>query len=117
MQTEEVFQVSGMKRVVEREQVAFVDHNKPPFAAVPLDDGPMKEVVVQEGVLRYETVVSLSQLKVHSQSVIVGAIKNIAMSWPAATTTVTPSKRSYVSPPRRGALFDFAAAPKNRSSS
>ncbi len=84
MQTEEVFQVSGMKKVVEREQVTFVDHNKPPFATVPLDGGPMKEVVVHEGVLRYETIISLSQLKVHAQSVIVGAIKNIAMSWPAA---------------------------------
>jgi len=84
VQTEEVFRVSGMKAVVEREGAAFVDHNKPPFATVPLDVGPMKAVVVHEGVLRYETILSLSQLKVHSQSVIVGAIKNIAMSWPAA---------------------------------
>lgn len=44
----------------------------------------MKEVVVHEGVLRYETIISLSRPKVHAQSVIVGAIKNIAMSWPAA---------------------------------
>ncbi|MBI3805500.1 MAG: DUF362 domain-containing protein [Nitrospirae bacterium] len=84
LETEAVFRASGMMAVVEREGVAFVDHNKPPFATIPLDYGPMREVVVHEGVLRYETVISLSQLKVHSQSVIVGAIKNIAMSWPAA---------------------------------
>lgn len=83
-ETDAVFRVSGMMKVVEREQATFVDHNKPPFAAIPLDYGPMKEVVVHEGVLRYDTIVSLSQLKVHAQSVIVGAVKNIAMSWPAA---------------------------------
>ena len=83
-ETDMVFRVTGMDRVVAEEQVRYVDHNKPPFATVPLDYGPMPAVVVHEGVLRYETVVSLSQLKVHSQSVIVGAVKNIAMSWPAA---------------------------------
>lgn len=83
-ETDEVFRITGMDRVIEKERVQYVDHNKPPFATIPLDYGPMREVVVHEGVLRYETVVSLSQLKVHSQSVIVGAIKNIAMSWPAA---------------------------------
>lgn len=83
-ETDEVFRITGMDRVIEKEQVRYVDHNKPPFATVLLDYGPMKEVVVHEGILRYETIISLSQLKVHSQSVIVGAIKNITMSWPAA---------------------------------
>ncbi len=82
--TDEVFHNSGMIEVVRAEGVEYFDHNKGPFVMVPLQYGPMSEVAVNPRILEYETVVSLGQMKLHRESVIVGAIKNIAMSWPAA---------------------------------
>lgn len=82
--TDEVFRNSGMIEVVRAEAVEYFDHNKGPFVMVPLQYGPMSEVAVNPRILDYETVISLGQMKLHRESVIACAIKNIAMSWPAA---------------------------------
>ena len=90
-ETDEVFRVSGMMEVVEQEGVAFFDHNRPPFTAVdltyaPENDvaGPQQSIMVNPRVLEYETLIALNQLKLHSTATVTMALKNIAMSYPAA---------------------------------
>lgn len=89
--TEHVFQVSGMLDVIEEERVEFFDHNRAPFSSVPLPyrpeadvTGPQRSVMVNPKVLEYETLVSLSQLKVHETATVTLSLKNVAMSFPAA---------------------------------
>lgn len=98
-ETEDVFRMSGMMDVVEDEAVAFVDHNRPPFETLPLDYGhdrevigPQREVVVHRGILDYEVLVSLAQLKLHDTATVTLALKNIAMSFPI--TTAIPAARA-----------------------
>lgn len=90
-ETDEVFRLSGMMAVIEDEDVEFFDHNRAPFRDVDLEygvdvevTGPQKSVKVNPRVLEYETLIVLSQIKVHSMATITGALKNIAMSYPAA---------------------------------
>lgn len=90
-QTEEVFRITGMKRVIEEEKVEFFDHNGPPFMEVSLDympeadfDGPQKTVFVNPRVLEYDCLIALNQLKLHDTATVTLALKNIAMSYPAA---------------------------------
>jgi uncharacterized protein (DUF362 family) len=90
-ETDEVFHLSGMMEVVEQEGAAFFDHNRPPFVSVHLEDapsrdvaGPQKSVMVNPRVLEYETLIALNQLKVHRTATVTLALKNIAMSFPAA---------------------------------
>jgi uncharacterized protein (DUF362 family) len=90
-ETEDVFRIAGLMAVVEEEEAAFFDHNRPPFSEVPLDyapaadvDGPQKAVMVNPRVLEYETLVSLAQLKLHETATVTLSLKNIAMSFPAA---------------------------------
>jgi uncharacterized protein (DUF362 family) len=83
-QTDEVFKVLGFHEVIESEGVEWHDHNKPPFVEVDLPFGPQRRIVVNERVLTYEKLVSLSQLKVHQTATVTLSIKNIAMSFPAA---------------------------------
>ncbi|MHB1416633.1 MAG: DUF362 domain-containing protein [Chloroflexota bacterium] len=83
-QTPDVFEYSGMMEVIREEGVEFRDHNKGPFAKVELDHGPQREVVVNEGLLDVEVLVSLAQLKVHETATVTLTMKNIAMSFPAA---------------------------------
>jgi uncharacterized protein (DUF362 family) len=90
-ETDEVLRVSGMMEVVEDEGVEFFDHNRPPFVEVPLEyapdrdvDGPQRSVMVNPRVLDYETLIALSQLKLHETATVTLALKNIAMSYPAA---------------------------------
>lgn len=90
-ETDEVFRVAGLMEVVEQEGATFFDHNRPPFVSVELSyapekdvAGPQQSVMVNPRVLEYETLISLSQLKLHSTATVTMALKNIAMSFPAA---------------------------------
>ena len=84
METEDVFNVLGYPEVIESEGVEWFDHNKAPFAAVDLAFGPQRRVMVNPRIFTYEKLVSLAQLKVHSTATVTLAIKNVAMSYPAA---------------------------------
>jgi uncharacterized protein (DUF362 family) len=90
-ETDEVFRVAGLMEVVEREGATFFDHNRPPFTEVTLEyrpeadvNGPQKSVVVNPRVLQYDVLVSLAQLKLHETATVTLALKNVAMSFPAA---------------------------------
>jgi uncharacterized protein (DUF362 family) len=90
-ETDEVFRLGGLMEVVEAEGATFVDHNRPPFVSVELEyapqrdvRGPQRAVMVNERVLEYETLIAVSQLKLHETATVTLALKNIAMSFPAA---------------------------------
>jgi uncharacterized protein (DUF362 family) len=90
-ETDEVFRIAGLMEVVEQEGATFFDHNRPPFTAVELHykpsadvAGPQKSVMVNPRVLEYETLIALNQLKLHRTATVTLALKNIAMSYPAA---------------------------------
>lgn len=90
-ETDEVFRIAGLMDVVREEGAEFFDHNRPPFEAVTLEylpeadvAGPQKNVMVNPRVLQYHTVIALNQLKLHETATVTLALKNIAMSFPAA---------------------------------
>jgi uncharacterized protein (DUF362 family) len=90
-ETEDVFRLSGMLDVVRELDVELVDHNRPPFTEVKLEyapqrdvAGPQQTVMVNRRVLDYETLIVVSQLKLHETATVTLALKNIAMSFPAA---------------------------------
>jgi uncharacterized protein (DUF362 family) len=90
-QTEEVFRLAGLLDVVAQEGASFFDHNRPPFTTVALEykpeadvQGAQPSVMVNSRVLAYETLIALNQLKLHQTATVTLALKNIAMSYPAA---------------------------------
>jgi uncharacterized protein (DUF362 family) len=90
-ETDDVFRVGGLMKVVQEEGAECVDHNRPPFVSVELEyrpsaevEGPQASVRVNPRVLEYETLIALNQLKLHETATVTLALKNIAMSFPAA---------------------------------
>lgn len=90
-ETDEVFRIAGLMEVVDQEGATFFDHNRPPFVSVDLPyapeqdvRGPQRSVMVNPRVLEYETVIAVNQLKLHETATVTLALKNIAMSFPAA---------------------------------
>ena len=90
-ETDDVFRIAGLMDVVEAEGAEFFDHNRAPFTEVNLHyapdkdvDGPQKSVTVNPRVLEYETLIAVNQLKLHQTATVTLALKNIAMSYPAA---------------------------------
>lgn len=90
-ETDEVFRIAGLMQVVEEEGALFFDHNRGPFVSVDLDygdnaevRGPQRSVMVNPRVLDYEALIAVNQLKLHETATVTLALKNIAMSFPAA---------------------------------
>jgi len=90
-ETDEVFRIAGLMDIVTQEGATFFDHNRPPFVSVELPYaperdvlGPQRSVMVNPRVLDYETVIAVNQLKLHETATVTLALKNIAMSFPAA---------------------------------
>jgi uncharacterized protein (DUF362 family) len=83
-ETDQVFRILGIDKVIAEEEVEYFDHNHPPFTPVKLDHGPQREVMVNSRVLEYETLISLAQHKVHNSATVTLTMKNIALSYPAA---------------------------------
>ena len=90
-ETEDICEIAGLMAVVREEGVRFFDHNRPPFTAIPLAyapdrdvAGPQHRVMVNPGVLEYDTLIAVNQLKVHETATVTLGLKNIAMSYPAA---------------------------------
>lgn len=83
-ETDQVFRILGLNKVIAEEEVEYFDHNRPPFTAVRLEHGPQHEVMVNPRVLEYETLISLAQHKVHDSATVTMTMKNIALSYPAA---------------------------------
>jgi uncharacterized protein (DUF362 family) len=99
-ETEDVFRIGGLMDVVHEEGARFVDHNRAPFVSVDLQydpkadvAGPQRSVMVNAQVLDYECLISLSQLKLHRTATVTLALKNIAMSFPAADYYGHPRSR------------------------
>lgn len=90
-ETDEVFRVAGLMDVVEAEKVEYFDHNRAPFVEVPLQyapdrevAGPQRSVMVNPRVLEYEALIVVSNIKLHETATVTLALKNVAMSFPAA---------------------------------
>jgi uncharacterized protein (DUF362 family) len=90
-ETEDIFRHTGMLDVLRDEDVEFFDHNRPPFTKVELEyaperdvKGPQRSVMVNPRVLEYESLIAVNQLKLHRTATVTLALKNIAMSYPAA---------------------------------
>ena len=90
-ETDEICRIAGLMDVIESEGAEFFDHNRPPFESVPLEyapdrdvEGPQKSVMVNPRVLTYDTLIAVNQLKLHETATVTLALKNIAMSYPAA---------------------------------
>jgi len=121
-ETENVFRFAGLDRVIRDEGVEFFDHNRAPFESVELTygsdpevKGPQQAVMVNNPrVLEYETLIALSQLKLHSTATVTMALKNIAMSFPAADYYGHPRSKQKHEHAFFGDMHSFIAAMAQR---
>src|SRR5439155_11640822 len=115
------FRIGGLMDVVNEAGATFIDHNRPPFVSVDLEyapardvRGPQQAIMVHKRVLEYDTLIAVNQLKLHETATVTLALKNIAMSFPAADYYGHPRSQQR----HRQHFFDdmhsFIAAMANR---
>lgn len=82
----------GYGKVIEEENVEFIDLNYGPYIKIQLEhDGP-DSTKINQLLKEMDVLISFTQLKHHEEATMSGAIKNIALSWPPAEIHGFPKK-------------------------
>jgi len=90
--TKEVLKSSSFDKIIEEEKAEFVDINFGPFTNLYLGGNLVRETKINCLIDEATVMVSFTQLKVHEEATMSGAIKNIALSWPPAEIHGYPKK-------------------------
>jgi uncharacterized protein (DUF362 family) len=91
--TVKVFSQVGYDRIIEEEQVRFIDLNFGPYTDLELDHPVVPRTKLNRLIDEMDVLVSFTQLKQHEEATISASIKNIAMGWPPAELHGFPKKQ------------------------
>ncbi len=94
--TREVMINGGFNEVIESEGVEFIDLNEGPFLSMELNHHQPHSTQLNTLFKELTVLVSFTQLKMHEEATISGAIKNIALSWPPSSQHGTPKKNTGI---------------------
>lgn len=90
--TPKVLSNVGYDKIIEQENVEFVDLNYGPYIEIQLEHGALKSTKINELINQIDVLVSFTQLKQHEEATMSGGIKNIALGWPPAEVHGFPKK-------------------------
>lgn len=96
IKTTDVMKNVGYDKVIEEENVEFVDMNYGPFIDLELNHEIIKSTPVNEVIKDADVIISFTQLKYHEEATITAAIKNIAMGYPPASIHGYPKKQTGI---------------------
>ncbi|MCY6485923.1 DUF362 domain-containing protein [Clostridium aestuarii] len=104
--TQSVFQNFGFDKIIQEENVEFVDLNFGPFISLEIGGNIVKETKINALIQEATIIVSFTQLKAHEEATMSASIKNIALSWPPAEIHGYPKKNLGI----HEELHDFITA-------
>lgn len=80
--TAEVMKIVGYDKIIQEEQVEFIDLNHGPFTRIDLNHNSPSGTNLHKLYDEMTFLISFTQLKIHNAATMSGAIKNIALGWP-----------------------------------
>ena len=80
-----VLQTAGFDKIIEEENVKFVDMNYGPFFDIELDGPILKSTPLNKVIEDADVIISFTQLKYHEEATITASIKNICLGYPPAS--------------------------------
>lgn len=86
----------GYDKVIEEENVEFVDMNYGPFIKLQLNHPIIKSTPINKIVDEADVIISFTQLKYHEEATVTASIKNIAMGYPPASVHGFPKKNTGI---------------------
>lgn len=104
--TEDILKTYGYDKIISQEGAEFIDLNFGPFISLAINGKIVKETKINQLIQEASIIVSFTQLKVHEEATMSGAIKNIALSWPPAEVHGYPKKNLGI----HEELHDFITA-------
>ncbi|NMA66773.1 MAG: DUF362 domain-containing protein [Clostridiaceae bacterium] len=80
------------RQVISEKGCEFIDLNEGPFVRVNINHSMPSSTNLNKIYEEITCMISFTQLKIHEEGTISGAIKNVAMSWPPSSEHGTPKK-------------------------
>jgi uncharacterized protein (DUF362 family) len=90
--TEQVMKDVGYDKIIQDEQIEFIDFNKGPYMELQLNHNKPNIIKVNKIIEEITYYISFTQLKVHEEATISASIKNVALSWPSTEEQGAPKK-------------------------
>ncbi|MCT4617811.1 MAG: DUF362 domain-containing protein [Marinisporobacter sp.] len=91
--TTKVLTTVGYDKVIEEENVEFIDLNYGPYIELQLEHDQLKSTKINELINEVDVLISFTQLKQHEEATMSAGIKNIALAWPPAEIHGFPKKK------------------------
>lgn len=90
--TTKVLTTVGYDKVIEEENVEFIDLNYGPYIELQLEHDQLKSTKINQLINEVDVLISFTQLKQHEEATMSAGIKNIALAWPPAEIHGFPKK-------------------------
>lgn len=94
--TPDVMKNVGYDKILEEENIEFVDMNYGPYIDLDINHNIIKSTHINKIVNEADVIISFTQLKMHEEATITASIKNIAMGWPPAEIHGYPKKKTGI---------------------
>lgn len=106
--TSDIMTKVGYDKVIDEENVEFVDLNYGPYVNLQLDHHIIKSTPINKIIDEADVIISFTQLKNHEEATVTASIKNIAMGWPPAEVHGYPKKNTGIHEDLHGFIRAFA---------
>ena len=103
-----VLQTAGFDKIIEEENVKFVDMNYGHFFDIELDWPILKSTPLNKVIEDADVIISFTQLKYHEEATITASIKNICLGYPPASVHGFPKKNTGIHEDLHGFIRSFA---------
>lgn len=107
-ETKDVMKRVGYLKVIEEENVEFIDMNYGPYVDLELNHSIIKSTPINKVINEADVIISFTQLKHHEEATVTASIKNIAMGWPPAEIHGHPKKETGIHEDLHGFIRCFA---------
>lgn len=90
--TKTIFHSIGYDKVIEEEEVLFIDLNYGPYTELDLEYNIVPSTKINNLIDDMDVLISFTQLKQHEEATMSASIKNVAMGWPPGEIHGFPKK-------------------------
>jgi uncharacterized protein (DUF362 family) len=94
--TAEVMKAVGYEKIIQEEQVEFIDLNHGPFTRIRLNHNSPDATDLNKLYEEMTFLISFAQLKMHNEATMTAAIKNMALGWPPTEEHGHPKKNKGI---------------------
>ena len=94
--TPDVMKSVGYDKIIEEENLEFVDMNYGPFIDLELNHEIIKSTPINEVIKDADVIISFTQLKYHEEATVTAAIKYIAMGYPKKQTGIHEDLHGFI---------------------